>query len=340
MANISSTGEDMSSPGLINKSSCSTAHGLIKAAIDIGSNSIKMRVGRLNNNLKIQVLRDVTEVVRLGKCFVNNNYIPDDIMRNAERVISGMVAQARELGADITNEDIKLVGTMALRSAENSGEFIKRVKDKTGLEINVISGEEEARLSWLGAVSDFNNINDIKDLVMFDTGGGSTEFVFGNDNNIKHIQSVPVGAVSLSEKFFDSGLKIIRSEVLKSAEDYVTSLLKENLPVRNSDNAPYVIGIGGGVVAMASVKNACETFIPTVLHGSILNIKDLNNQIKLYSSLSLEERQNIIGLPPSRADVILASACIVLCALKFLGVQFCRVSINGLRHGVLTEMLS
>ncbi|MBQ8693069.1 MAG: hypothetical protein IJ520_08000 [Synergistaceae bacterium] len=305
----------------------------IKAAVDIGSNSIKMRAGRINNG-RIEVLRDMTEVVRLGKCFVNNNFIPDEIMNNAVRVICGMIGQARALGAEIC--DIKLVGTMALRMAENSGEFINRVKAKTGLEINIISGEEEARLSWRGAAADFD-FNKNNDLVMFDTVGGRTEFVVGDINNIRQIQSVPVGAVSLSEKFFKS--EIVKPEVFNEAENYVAELLNLNLENFKNLNSPDVIGLGGGVVAMASVKNACEIFIPTVLHGSVLTQKDLARQIKLYASLSLSERQNIVGLPPSRADVILGSACIVLCALKFIGVNFCRVSINGLRHGVLTEML-
>ena len=306
----------------------------IKAAVDIGSNSIKMRAGRINNG-RIEVLRDMTEVVRLGKCFVNNNFIPDEIMNNAVRVICGMIGQARALGAG--SGDIKLVGTMALRMAENSSEFINRVKAKTGLEINIISGEEEARLSWRGAAADFDFNNNNNDLVMFDTGGGSTEFVVGDINNIRHIQSVPVGAVSLSEKFFKS--ETVKPEVFNEAENYVAELLNLNLENFKNLNSPDVIGLGGGVVAMASVKNACEIFIPTVLHGSLLTQKDLARQIKLYASLSLSERQNIVGLPPSRADVILGSACIVLCALKFIGVNFCRVSINGLRHGVLTEML-
>lgn len=305
----------------------------IKAAVDIGSNSIKMRAGRINDG-KIEILRDMTEVVRLGQCINNNNFINQDIMQNAVRVIASMTSQARTLGAK--NGDIKLVGTMALRIAKNSEEFIKLVYEKTGLEINIISGEEEARLSWRGAIADLNLSSD---LIMFDTGGGSTEFVFGEANNIKRIQSVPVGAVSLSEEFFASGKTAVSRENFKSAEEYVVSLFEAKIKYYKTGDKSEVIGLGGGVVAMASVKNACETFIPTVLHGSILTLKDLLSQIKLYSSLNLEERQNIIGLPPSRADVILGSACIVLCALKFLGAKFCRVSINGLRHGVLTEML-
>ena len=96
-----------------------------------------------------------------------------------------------------------------------------------------------------------------------------------------------------------------------------------------------IIGVGGGVVTMASVKFACENFMPSKLHGSILTIRDIILQIKMYASLTLNERQNVIGLPASRADVILGSACIIFTALKMLNARSCIVSINGLRHGLL-----
>ena len=86
---------------------------------------------------------------------------------------------------------------------------------------------------------------------------------------------------------------------------------------------------------MASVKFACENFMPSKLHGSILTVRDIVRQIKMYASLTLSERQNVIGLPASRADVILGSACIIFTALQMLNANSCFVSINGLRHGLL-----
>ena len=86
---------------------------------------------------------------------------------------------------------------------------------------------------------------------------------------------------------------------------------------------------------MASVKNACESFTPQKLHGSILTERDIVRQIRLYASLTLKEREEVIGLPASRADVILGSACIVLTALRMLKARSCVISINGLRHGLL-----
>ena len=307
----------------------------VKAAIDIGSNSIKMRVGRCSGG-RLEVLHDATEVVRLGRGFVDGG-IAERTMERAVRVVTDMVAKARELGAET-----RLVGTMALRVATNAGEFLRRIREATGLDVQVISGEEEARYSWKGAAAGFecDAAPGAGDMVMFDTGGGSTEFVFGRHGAPDvRIQSVPVGAVTLSERFLEGGQGPVRQSAIDAASRYVDDLFRENgIARRDPAVAPAVLGLGGGVVAMASVKNRMEEFLPVQLHGTELTRKDLAVQMRLYASLDLEERQSIIGLPPSRADVVLGSVCIVLCALKALDVPSCRLSINGLRHGVLMEM--
>ncbi|MCR5347831.1 MAG: Ppx/GppA family phosphatase [Fretibacterium sp.] len=308
--------------------------GNIMAAVDIGSNSIKLRVGRWENG-QVDVLLDTTEVVRLGRGFKGESdpRILDETMEDAVRVVTEMTARAREM-----NAEIRLVGTMALRQAVNAGDFLRRIREATGLEIKILSGEEEAFYSWQGAMSDMAE-GLSGDLVMFDTGGGSTEFVFGRKDQIDKIQSVPTGAVFLVERFLGGGP--VRQASLDAAMDYVYHLLKENgIERRHPTVSPSIVGLGGGVIAMASVKGGKEPFIPVNLHGVALTQKDIVRQMRLYASLTLEERQNVIGLPPSRADIILGSACIVLCILRALDVPSCTASLNGLRHGVLMEMFA
>ena len=131
----------------------------------------------------------------------------------------------------------------------------------------------------------------------------------------------------------------VRQSALDAAMEHVSCLLQENGIERQHPTVrPSVVGLGGGVIAMVSVKSGTEPFIPVELHGVPLTQKDITRQMRLYASLTLEERQNVIGLPPSRADVILGSACIVLCILRALNVPSCTASIDGLRHGVLMEM--
>ena len=297
---------------------------MLRAVIDIGSNSIKMRIAAVDRG-SMRVIRDETEVVRLGRGMSKSGLLSPESMKVSCEAVCRMTQRALLMGAEIF-----AVGTMALRTAENSGEFVKMVKEACGQEIHVLSGEEEAKYSWLGAV---DGLDIDGNAVMFDSGGGSTEFVMGSEGGIRRVVSVPVGAVNLSERFFCVYDSPIKRSACEDAVSFVKSMLAESHI--EDFRAQTVIAVGGGAVTMASVKHACETFTPSKLHGSILTQKDIVRQIRMYSSLTLKERQNVIGLPAARADVILGSACIILTALRILNAGSCIVSINGLRHGLL-----
>ena len=300
---------------------------MIKTVIDIGSNSIKMRIAKIYNH-RVNIIHDETEVVRLSRGMASTGELSQESMNRSCQTVSRMISRSKG--------DVLIVGTMALRTAKNADEFLRLVKDSTGKDIRILSGEDEAKYSWLGAVDGFNLTGNI---IMFDSGGGSTEFVSGNiSQEVKKIISVPVGAVNLSEKFFHEHDKPIKKTSCEQALEHVRNIFCEyNIQsFREHDNSN-IIAVGGGVVAMASVKNACENFTPSRLHGTVLTLQDISKQIRIYASLTLRERENIIGLPASRADVILGSACIVHEALKMCNARECIVSINGLRHGLLLE---
>ena len=299
---------------------------MIRTVIDIGSNSVKMRIADVERG-KVRVIRDETEVVRLGRGMSSSGRLADESMKLSCEAVRKMSERAKRYG-----DDIFLVGTMALRTAENSHVFVEMVKDKCGLDVHVISGEDEARYSWLGAVEGFNPEGEA---VMFDSGGGSTEFVSGINGEMKESVSVPVGAVNLSERFFPENDKPVKGRTYIEAMDYVMKLFNQHDIQKFRTSPCEFIGVGGGVVTMSGVKYACENFMPSKLHGSELTQRDIVRQIQMYSLLTLKERQNIIGLPASRADVILGSACIILPAMRILNAQSLKVSINGLRHGLL-----
>ena len=299
---------------------------MLRAIIDIGSNSIKMRIAAVEKG-RIRVIRDETEVVRLGRGMSESGVLSPESMKVSCEAVCRMTHRASLMGAEIF-----AVGTMALRTAKNSGEFVRMVKDSCGQEIHVLSGEEEAKYSWLGAV---DGLGIDGNAVMFDSGGGSTEFVIGSESGIRRVVSVPIGAVNLSERFFCVYDSPIKKSACDNAISYVQNILAENHIEDFSTDTQTVIAVGGGAVTMASVKHACETFTPSKLHGSILTQRDIVRQIRMYAALTLKERENVIGLPASRADVILGSACIIFTALRILNARSCIVSINGLRHGLL-----
>ena len=299
---------------------------MLRAIIDIGSNSIKMRIAAVTNG-HIRVIRDETEVVRLGRGMSESGMLSAESMRVSCEAVCRMTHRALLMGAEIF-----AVGTMALRTAKNSEEFVKMVKDSCGQEIHILSGEEEAKYSWLGAV---DGLGIHGNAVMFDSGGGSTEFVMGSEGGIRRVVSVPVGAVNLSERFFCVYDSPIKKSACDNAVSYVKSMLAESHIEDFRADTQTIIAVGGGAVTMASVKHACENFTPSKLHGSILTQRDIVRQIRMYAALTLKERENVIGLPASRADVILGSACIIFTALRILNARSCIVSINGLRHGLL-----
>ena len=301
--------------------------GAIKSVIDIGSNSVKLRVARLRKG-QIEVLLDTTEVVRLGKR-TEEGRLREEAFQNGVRVVTEMVRRSRDMGAEP-----RLVGTMALRLAGNTSDFLRTIHDRTGLDLMVLTGEEEARLAWKGAL---DGLGQEGSCVVFDTGGGSTEFVFGSRTGIERTESVAVGAVSLTERFFVADP--VEEESLNLARKYVRDLLRcSTIQGVGSAVPPTVIGLGGGVVAMASVKLGLSDFMPLKLSGLRLTREDIEGQMGRYAASTLDERRRIRGLPASRADLVLGSACIVLCAMEALGIAAFTVSINGLRHGLLVEL--
>ena len=274
------------------------------------------------------MLLDTTEVVRLGRRTADGR-LRREAIRNGARVVEEMVRRSREMGAEPC-----LVGTMALRVAENAQDFLREILGRTGLEVRILSGEEEARLAWRGALDG----SDGGPFAVFDTGGGSTEFVFGaSPGGATRSESVAVGAVSLTERFFTADPPA--PESLDLALRYVRDLLLcSKIEWADPSRPPSVIGLGGGVVAMASVKLGLPGFAPLRLNGMELTRGDVEGQMRRYAAATLEARRRIRGLPASRADLVLASSCIVLCALEALGAGSFTVSINGLRHGLLVQM--
>ncbi|MDR1649065.1 MAG: hypothetical protein LBR71_02290 [Synergistaceae bacterium] len=301
-----------------------------RAVIDIGSNSIKLRVIRREENDRgensLRVLVDRTELVRMGRG-LDSGTIGEAEMRHGVEAVQRMARAAEEMEATKP----RVVGTMALRTAWNAEDFIRQVRERTGIDVEVLSEEQEARLAWLGAVRSLGVTGG--DIAVLDIGGGSTQLIVSVGSRITRYESVPIGTVSLTEKFFVSDP--VEPDMVKKAIRHIQDTF-----VFGGAAAPglSVIGLGGGVLALASVKQKFPSFVPGKLNGTFLTRTDIAVQRELYASMPLAERMKITALPPKRADIALAGACIAQCALEALQADSFRVSINGLRHGLLLEM--
>jgi exopolyphosphatase/guanosine-5'-triphosphate,3'-diphosphate pyrophosphatase len=296
------------------------------AVIDAGTNSIKFHIGERGLEGGWRTLIDRAELTRLGEGLAQQGMIIDAALERTAAAIAGMVEEARRYGV----RAIAAVGTAGLRIASNANAVVAYIQARTGVHIEVISGDEETRLAYLAAKSGLG----LKagSLVVFDTGGGSSQFTFGHDVSVDERFSVDVGAVRYTERYRLDGA--VSLDTLREA----MAAISADLSRLDGRPAPDVlVAMGGAVTNITAVKHALATYDPTVVQGTILDRAEVDRQIELYRSRDAEARRVIVGLQPKRAEVILAGACIVRTVMDKLGKDRLTVSDRGLRHGVLAE---
>ena len=193
-----------------------------------------------------------------------------------------------------------------------------------------IRGEDEGRLAYLAATSGLGLARG--SLVVFDTGGGSSQFTFGEGTRVDERFSVPVGAVRFTERF---GLdKAVSTATVGEARAAIAADLTR-LDERPSPGE--LVGMGGAITNITAVKHGLATYDPDVVQGTVLDAAELDRQIELYRSRDADGRREIVGLQPKRAEVILAGALVVRTVMDKLGKDRLTVSDRGLRHGLFVE---
>jgi len=296
------------------------------AVIDVGTNSVKFNISERHDDGSWRTVVDRAEVTRLGEGLEKTGEISGDALSRTVDAIAAMAAEAQENGETA----IAAVGTMGLRTARNSQQFIDAVKQRCGVRIEVIPGEEEGRLAYIAVKSGLGLAEG--SLAIFDTGGGSTQFTFGHGAVVAERFSLNVGAVRYTEKYGLGG--VVSAEQLRAALDAIGTDLARLGTERSPD---LLVGMGGAVTNIAAVKHGLAKYDANIVQGSALDRAEIERQIELYRSRSLNDRQTIVGLQPKRADVILAGACIVKTVMDKLGKDKLTVSDRGLRHGLLID---
>jgi len=240
--------------------------------------------------------------------------------------IADMVDEARRARAVA----IAAVGTEAIRSAANGAEVRAAIHARTRVRVDAIPGEEEARLAYVAAVSSLGLRGD--GLVVFDTGGGSSQFTFGDATRIEEQFSVPVGAARFTERF---GLD--RAVSRETVDDVLAAIAMDLARLDGRPRPTALVGMGGTLTNMSAVKLELVTYDPDTVQGAVLDRPEVDRQIERYRSTDADGRRAIAGLQPKRAEVILAGACIVRTIMDALGADSVIVSDRGLRHGLLVE---
>lgn len=296
------------------------------AVIDVGTNSVKFHIGERLQDGTWRTVTDRAEITRLGEGLQESGEINKDAMERTVSAIAAMAAEAKDKGVTA----IAAVGTMGMRTARNSREFIDAVLQRCGVRIEVIPGEEEGRLAYLAVKSGLGLAEG--SLAIFDTGGGSTQFTFGRGSAVEEQFSLNVGAVRFTENYGLSG--VVSSEQLRSALDAIARDLGR---IDNKPSPDALVGMGGAITNITAVMHRLAKYDPDIVQGSVIERAEIERQIELYRSRSLDDRRKIVGLQPKRADVILAGACIVKTVMAKLSKDSLTVSDAGLRHGLLID---
>jgi exopolyphosphatase/guanosine-5'-triphosphate,3'-diphosphate pyrophosphatase len=298
----------------------------VYAVIDIGTNSVKFHVAERLGDGSWHTLVDRAEVTRLGEGIAETGDIAPAAIARTMEAIAGMADEAQAHRASA----LVAVGTMGMRSAQNSDEFIVRVRERCGVAIEVIPGEEEGRLAYLAAKAVLGLAEG--SVVVFDTGGGSTQFTFGRGAEVDEQFSLNVGAVRLTTKFGLGGA-ITRAQL----DAALNAIAGEFGRLDGVPSPDALVGMGGAITNMTAVMLGLAPYDPDVVQGTVLSRAAVDRQIELYRSYDVEARRQIVGLQPKRADVILAGACVVRTVMDKLAQDALTVSDRGLRHGVLLE---
>jgi exopolyphosphatase/guanosine-5'-triphosphate,3'-diphosphate pyrophosphatase len=296
------------------------------AVIDVGTNSVKFHIGERRADGSWHRVADRAEVTRLGEGLDRDGRLGAAPIERTVEAIAAMAGEARQSGA----EAIAAVGTAGMRMAPNSTELVDAVRQRCGVEVEVIGGEEEARLAYRAATAGLAASGG--SLAVFDTGGGSSQFTFGSDGQVDERFSLNVGAARFTERYGLDGA--VSTDTLAEA---LAAIAGDLAPAGGRPPPDAIVGMGGAVTNLAAVARGLETYDPDVVQGTVLDRAEIDRQIELYRTRGAGDRRAITGLQPNRAEVILAGACIVRTVVSLLGRDSFTVSDRGLRHGLIAE---
>jgi exopolyphosphatase/guanosine-5'-triphosphate,3'-diphosphate pyrophosphatase len=296
------------------------------AVLDVGTNSVKFHIAEASADGSWKVVTDRAELTRLGEGLKDGGSITTDAAERTAAAIKGMVDEARNAGCIA----IAAAGTAGLRIARNSADVLETIRARAGVKVEVVSGDEEGRLAYVAVRSGLPLANGT--LVVFDTGGGSSQFTFGEGDVVSERFSVNVGAVRYTERYRLDGA--VSLEVLRDAMRAIAADLSS---IAERPRPETLVAMGGAVTNLTAVSYQMARYDPEKIQGTVLDRAEIDRQIELYRTTAMHRRGAIVGIQPKRADVILAGACIVRTVMELLGKNELTVSDRGLRHGLLAE---
>lgn len=302
----------------------------VVAFIDLGTNSVRLMLARINPDQSYEVLSQQKETVRLGEGAFLDNQLQPGAMARAIQVCKQFAEMARSNGV----REIIAVATAAVREAENQADLIDYLREEAELDVRVISGREEARLIYLGVVSGLN-IGD-KKAVFIDIGGGSTELIVGDQKGYDLLDTLKLGSIRLTNMFLPNENGTVSANRYQQMQTYVRNAVVRS--VQHVKQYPIKLAIGSSGTILNLAQIAYQT--KKSKEREVLPLNRLKPVVRLLCGLTLDERRRVPGINPERADIIIGGAAILETLMTELGLDSIRVSERGLREGLLIDYLN
>ena len=305
------------------------------ASIDLGTNTVRLLVAKKDGK-GFKPLHSNQVITSLGEGLCNGGILIDKAM---ERTVNTILNFKNEV-IQYNPSKIWIVATSAVREAKNRSEFIDIIKKATGLELEVIPWEEEARMTLLGVFSGLNS--NIKNAIIFDIGGGSTEYVFTEEKELINSVGADLGVVHLSERYIkndpvdEEELRILEKAIadkIKNVKDEINSTF--HIP-----HSALLIGTAGTVTTLAALDLNLYPYTPKKINGYILKLENVKKLLDRLKKMPLKERRNIPTLEKGREDLIIPGAVIVIKTMEIFGFDSMIVSDYGLREGIILAKMS
>jgi exopolyphosphatase / guanosine-5'-triphosphate,3'-diphosphate pyrophosphatase len=299
------------------------------AVVDIGTNSTRLLVADVDGDALTEVERR-TEVTRLGQGVDRDGVLSEEAMARVLAVVGDYRRRIDLHGA----ERAVAVLTSAVRDAANGARFAARLRDQHGLDARVIDGDEEARLTFLGATNN-RPADDTTPTVVIDIGGGSTELVVGGRREVSFHVSTQAGVVRHSERHIRSDPP--RTEELEALVADVRAIFADAVPIAVRGKARAAIAVAGTPTSLAAIDLDLECYSTDAVQGHVLTLRACQAMLDRLAALPEAERREVRGLHPDRAPTIVAGTLMLIETLRLFGLHETEVSDQDILHGSALE---
>ena len=297
--------------------------------IDIGTNSMRLLIADYKNN-KIENRKKYINITRIGQGVDDKGYITEEALERNLNALKEFADKCIEEKC----EKVYCMGTSALRDSKNGQDFVNRAKELTNIDVKIICGEEESNLGFMGVLEGAGGDKSNYRLVL-DIGGGSTEFIVGNEDGIKFCKSENVGALRMTEKFITTDP--ISDEEFNKMSDFIEKTISSTLDKIKGMHVSKLVGIGGAITSLSAMNQQLEVYSMEKVHNSVVTKKDLEKILQNLKKMTLSDKKTIKGLQPKRADIITAGVKILHIVMEKLEIEKIMISEYDNLEGLICQ---